>query len=97
LVRVPRRAGSGTVEARSQGQAPLLSAPRSHWGIGLANRSDHQQAGAVTVGPPTPPPAVMLGLGPSAGRTGRLPVCSPPSPLGIGGSKLAGSPAWLYR
>jgi hypothetical protein len=43
------------------------------------------------------PPAVMLGLGPSAGRTGRLPVCSPPSPLGIGGSKLAGSPAWLYR
>ena len=55
LVRVSRRAGSGTVEARSQGQAPLLSAPRSHWGIGLANRSDHQQAGAVTVGPPTPP------------------------------------------
>ena len=41
--------------------------------------------------------AVMLGLGLSAGRIGRLPLCSPPSPLGIGGSTLGGSPALLYR
>jgi hypothetical protein len=43
------------------------------------------------------PPAVMLGLGLSAGEAGRLPPCSPPLPLGIDGSKLEGSPASLHR
>jgi hypothetical protein len=46
LVRVPRRAESGTVDSIS-GQAQLPSAPGPRWGVG-GQQGDHHQNGAAT-------------------------------------------------